>query len=531
MKKCITVVLVIILVSGILNLTYANEVLNQNNIDSANKLNILGLFSGVGLDEDELPIYDLEREPTRQEAITMLVRLLGKENEAKSGNWEHPFKDVDNWAQPYIGFAYENNLTKGLNNNTFGSNMKATEVQYLTFLLRALGYEEGEDFRWDDPYLITDKIKLTEANQNDSIFNRGKIADLSFKGLQINIKNSESTLLNELYKSKIVSLAQINLAGLEDLINDSQEEKSNNVTRAKLSKYIVENFEINYNENNINFKDIEGHDLETYMLKAASSEIMPGYPDNTFKPDQEITKAELASFFINILKYYGDDIELDTKLDSAIEDVSNNDWYKDTIAFALNYGIFEADSNDKIYPNEMASEKYLSENNVKILNSIIEEYQNRELTTYEIDNYLKENFKTLETSIGTTEFSFDVEKNESVLYPYDYWIRVWYEYDYFEGAMNSINYTRDEKNQLRDELKNHQKNIAEALMELLPDKKLYGGYYYAWYRYPVLEVDLKTRKYYSWTNYNKPDYMSDLSSYEQTKPSDFRWYDDLDDEL
>jgi uncharacterized lipoprotein YehR (DUF1307 family) len=532
MKKYLTVVLVIILILGILNFTYADELSDQNYEDSANKLNILGLFSGVGLDEDDLPIYDLEREPTRQEAITMLVRLLGKENVAKNGDWEHPFSDVSDWAQPYVGFAYENSLTKGLNDSTFGSDLKVTEAQYLTFLLRALEYEEGKDFKWNNPYLITEKIGLTKINKNDTVFNRGSIVNLSFKGLQINTKNSESSLLNELYESKTVSLAQIKLTGLENLINDSREEESdNNITRAKLAKYIIENFEIKHNENNINLKDIDGHEFETYMLKLASSKIMPGYPDGTFKPGQEITKAELASFFINLLEYYGDDIELDTKLDLTIEDVSNHDWYKDSMAFALNYGIFELDNNNKVYPNKIASQKHLNENNAKILNSIIEEHKNRELTTFEIVNYLEGNFKTLETSIGTTEFDFNIDKNESISLPYDYWIRVWYEYDYFEGAMDSINYTNDEKDQLRQELKNHQKEIAEALIELLPDKKLYGGYYYAWYRYPVLEVDLQTRRYYSWTNYDKPDYISDLSSYEQTKPSYFRWYDFIDDEL
>ena len=45
---------------------------------SADILYELGLFSGTGTDVDGNPIYDLERVPTRHEAITMLVGLLGK---------------------------------------------------------------------------------------------------------------------------------------------------------------------------------------------------------------------------------------------------------------------------------------------------------------------------------------------------------------------------------------------------------------------------------------------------------------------
>lgn len=50
---------------------------------------------------------------TRSEAVTMLVRLLGRENEALSGKWETPFTDVPAWAEPYVGLAYENGLTTG----------------------------------------------------------------------------------------------------------------------------------------------------------------------------------------------------------------------------------------------------------------------------------------------------------------------------------------------------------------------------------------------------------------------------------
>jgi len=35
--------------------------------------------------------FELNRQPTRIEAAVMLVILIGKENEAKNGNWSHPF--------------------------------------------------------------------------------------------------------------------------------------------------------------------------------------------------------------------------------------------------------------------------------------------------------------------------------------------------------------------------------------------------------------------------------------------------------
>ena len=50
--------------------------------DSAQLLYNLGLFQGSGTNEDGSPRFALERAPTRAEAVTILVRLLGAEEAA-----------------------------------------------------------------------------------------------------------------------------------------------------------------------------------------------------------------------------------------------------------------------------------------------------------------------------------------------------------------------------------------------------------------------------------------------------------------
>ena len=62
--------------------------------EAAETLYGLGLFQGTGTDAAGRPNYDLERAPTRAEAVTMLVRLLGKEDAARAGAWQTPFTDV-----------------------------------------------------------------------------------------------------------------------------------------------------------------------------------------------------------------------------------------------------------------------------------------------------------------------------------------------------------------------------------------------------------------------------------------------------
>ena len=46
---------------------------------AAETLYELGLFKGTGTNSDGTPIFGLDRAPSRAEAVTMLVRLLGKE--------------------------------------------------------------------------------------------------------------------------------------------------------------------------------------------------------------------------------------------------------------------------------------------------------------------------------------------------------------------------------------------------------------------------------------------------------------------
>lgn len=175
--------------------------------DAAQSLYELGLFNGTGTDAKGNPIFDLDRAPTRHEAVTMLVRLLGKEQEAKQGSWTTPFTDVAEWAKPYVGYAYTNGLTAGTSATTYSGNASITASQYLTFVLRALGYESGTDFQWDKAWELSDKIGLTDGryNANTKSFTRGDVAIISANALKTKNKGTETTLLSVLVQSGTIS--------------------------------------------------------------------------------------------------------------------------------------------------------------------------------------------------------------------------------------------------------------------------------------------------------------------------------------
>lgn len=170
----------------------------------------LGLFQGAGYHLDGTPNFDLDRIPTRYEAVTMLVRLLGKESEAKEGTWDTPFTDVVAWAEPYVGYAYANGLTGGTGPKTFGGNAPVSATQYITFILRALGYSSETDFEWDKAWTLSDKLGLThgEFGLNQSNISRGGVAALSADALQIEYKDGNGKLFEKLIDEGVFTAEQ-----------------------------------------------------------------------------------------------------------------------------------------------------------------------------------------------------------------------------------------------------------------------------------------------------------------------------------
>jgi len=185
---------------------------------AAASLYALGLFNGTGTDKNGNPTYDLDLTPTRNQAVTMLVRLLGKSAEAETETWNTPFTDVDEWAKPYVGYAYANGLTAGTSATTYSGNANTTVKQYLTFILRALGYNSTTDFDYNTAWVFSDHIGLTDGryNENTTSFTRGDVTYISYSALKCNLKNSDISLLQKLYDEGVVTYEEICQSGLSE---------------------------------------------------------------------------------------------------------------------------------------------------------------------------------------------------------------------------------------------------------------------------------------------------------------------------
>lgn len=105
-------------------------------------------------------------ELTRAEAATMILRLMGMEEEAQAvaGN-PSPFTDVPEWANGYVNLAYEKGIVNGVGGNHFAPEELCGARDFVTMLYRLTHLEEGTDYTWaTSVYDLEEDIRNIEDN-------------------------------------------------------------------------------------------------------------------------------------------------------------------------------------------------------------------------------------------------------------------------------------------------------------------------------------------------------------------------------
>lgn len=182
----------------------------------ADGLKALGLFKGS--DTGYGFGYDLEAKPTRIQALIMFLRLIGEEQAALSTTAACPFTDVPAWCQPYVAYAYKQGLTKGVDDAAmlFGTADYVTAGQYVTFILRALGYQDSgdtPDFAWDTALQRGMDLGILTAGEYKMLmeepFLRAQVAYLSYFALEHTYKDRAETLQTQLTTSGVLDAADV----------------------------------------------------------------------------------------------------------------------------------------------------------------------------------------------------------------------------------------------------------------------------------------------------------------------------------
>ena len=167
---------------------------------NADRLYALGLFKGTASG------YALDGTATRMQGLIMLTRLLGEEGAALQSEDPCPFSDVAAGnSSRYAAYAYKMGYTTGTSATTFSPGTTIGFKHYVTFLLRALGYDDkAGDFTFSTSLSKAAEIGLIDPAsaaliaQTNPTFYRADLVDLCMSALTTKRKDGSGTLAEQL---------------------------------------------------------------------------------------------------------------------------------------------------------------------------------------------------------------------------------------------------------------------------------------------------------------------------------------------
>lgn len=169
-------------------------------LDYANALYNLGLFKGSSYG------YQLDRPSTRVESLVMFIRLIGEEDEALAYDGTHAFTDVPAWAESYVAYAYNKGYTNGMTATEFGSDRDVRDLDYYTFILRALGYADNVDFTWATAYEKAIEIGIIPADfESYYELYRDHLVFISYNALELKVDEQSYTLAELLIQNETIN--------------------------------------------------------------------------------------------------------------------------------------------------------------------------------------------------------------------------------------------------------------------------------------------------------------------------------------
>lgn len=159
-KRISTIILAVMLLC-------ASSVFSAGNEALADVLYELELFRGTNNG------YRLEKSLSREEAATIIVRLMGEEENVLKESYNAVFSDVEKerWSYPYIMYCYENGITKGTAADRFSPSAEIPAEQFITLILRLLGYAEAEP---GNAFSLAVEHKLINSEKAEEIKNKAR---------------------------------------------------------------------------------------------------------------------------------------------------------------------------------------------------------------------------------------------------------------------------------------------------------------------------------------------------------------------
>jgi uncharacterized protein YjdB len=130
---------------------------------------------------------------------------------------------------------------------------------------------------------------------------------------------------------------------------DSSFKPDNNITRAEFATVMVKACQLE-NKDGKTFADTAAHWAKDYIATAAIHGIVTGYDDNTFGPDDLLTREQMAVMIIRAAKLAPEAGELRFADNSSI-----SDWARSSLATAVKNGIIKGYPDNTVRPRGLAT--------------------------------------------------------------------------------------------------------------------------------------------------------------------------------
>lgn len=150
---------------------------------------------------------------------------------------------------------------------------------------------------------------------------------------------------------------------------DNSFKPDNKITRAEFAAIICKAFSVRYYIDDANkiFKDVEGKWYQDSVMALRNAGIINGYADGTFRPNNNITKAEMVAIISRLI--VKEDMEYKDSM-GKYNDIASSYWAKKDIDKLYSLGALEYIGKSKLDPNKTATRAEVVSVIVKLLQNI-----------------------------------------------------------------------------------------------------------------------------------------------------------------
>lgn len=195
-------------------------------------------------------------------------------------------------------------------------------------------------------YIFGYEDKSVRANNN---LTRAEAAAMVTRLAKLDLSNKAKADYKDL-QDKAWYLPYINAALKAGMIDaDGENLRPNDkITRAEFAKMLAA---IDKENDYVSkFEDVKGHKYEKEINKIDGNKRIAGYEDGTFRPDNNLTRAEAASFLNRMFNRVADDAAIRNLEDSLVKftDLNKGDWfYYEIVEAANSHELVRRDGSDK----------------------------------------------------------------------------------------------------------------------------------------------------------------------------------------